>query len=360
LPWGNSDHTSFNEKGYPGIWWFEDINCDCPYIHHTSGSSGCGNNCTGSISCLGDKIGPSVNNPQQVTVFTQAMVASIALLAEFVGEMPPPLYPPTHCVAEYVEDMNIIVTWETPAGNTPDEYYVYKDETKISETAELFYSDTVEDFDEHCYTVTAVYAGVESEHSNISCASVPPRPPLSPPTNCVANWVPEEANINNNIIVTWDAPEENTPDEYFVYRDDEEITKTTDTQFMDALEKAGEYCYKIVAGYPAGQSDFSNESCEAIPHIDGLIVHNSNFLIYPNPTTNELRVTSYGLPIEDIEIFDVYGRKLSSHYLITSSPHHLITSSPHHLINLSHLHAGIYFIKITTQGGEVINKVVKL
>jgi hypothetical protein len=147
LPWGDSDHTSFNNKGYKGIWWFEDINCDSPFIHHTAGSSGCGNNCTGSISCLGDLIGPSVNNSEQVTVFTQAMVACIATLAEFDGEAPPPLAPPTNCTAEYVENMSIEVTWVAPTTNTPDEYYVYRDEEKIFATAALTYTDEVEDFE---------------------------------------------------------------------------------------------------------------------------------------------------------------------------------------------------------------------
>jgi len=73
------------------------------------------------------------------------------------------------------------------------------------------------------------------------------------------------------------------------------------------------------------------------------------------------------LRIENVEVFDVYGRKVSSHHLITSSSHHLITSSSNHLItsssnhliNISHLPAGTYFVKIMTEQGEVVRKVVK-
>jgi hypothetical protein len=74
--------------------------------------------------------------------------------------------------------------------------------------------------------------------------------------------------------------------------------------------------------------------------------------IYPNPTKDEFSVISYQLSVISIEIFDVYGRKLS--------PNHLITSSPNHLINISHLQAGVYFLKINTDKGEVIKKVVKI
>jgi hypothetical protein len=435
LPWGDSDHTSFNNKGYKGIWWFEDIDCDSPYIHHTPGGYGCGNGCTGTIPCTGDIIGPSVNSPEQVTIFTQAMVASIATLAEFVGEPPLPFATPTNCVAQASEDMKIeiswneptenipdgyyiykdnekitqttelsytdivedfethcytvtaiyitpaceiesepcnedcdavpmlfpppincnaqalenmeiAITWEPPTTNTPDEYYVYRNEDKIFETTELSYTDIVEDYAEYCYTVKAVYAQELSIPSNEACASVPS--PYKPPTNCAAVWVEEEANINNNIQVTWDAPAEATPDEYYVYRDDEKITQTTDTHFLDALETTGEYCYKIAAIYAENQSDFSNQACATIPIIDAIKEFSSKYLIYPNPTTGELTINNEQLIINNVEIFDIYGRVVSSHQLIASSAHHQI--------NISHLNAGIYFIKINN---EIAGKFVK-
>jgi len=83
--------------------------------------------------------------------------------------------------------------------------------------------------------------------------------------------------------------------------------------------------------------------------------------IYPNPTTGELRISPAGgglrgwnngeLRMENVEIFDVYGRKLSSN--------HLITSSSDHLINISQLPAGVYFIKITTETGITTRKIIK-
>ena len=75
---------------------------------------------------------------------------------------------------------------------------------------------------------------------------------------------------------------------------------------------------------------------------------NASLRVYPNPTNGKLQVTSYELQDTGIEIFDVYGKKISSH-------HHIITSS-HHTIDISHLPAGIYFLKIA---GETV-KVVKI
>ena len=80
--------------------------------------------------------------------------------------------------------------------------------------------------------------------------------------------------------------------------------------------------------------------------------------LFPNPTCGELRIdasagsaTNGEWRMENVEIFDVYGRKISSH--------HLITSSSNHLINISHLPAGVYFLKIQTNNGVVVRNVVK-
>jgi len=75
------------------------------------------------------------------------------------------------------------------------------------------------------------------------------------------------------------------------------------------------------------------------------------FNIYPNPANNELRITNYELRDGVIEIYDVYGRKISSH--------HLIASSSHHTINISSLSSGIYFIKLINEQGSSIQRFTK-
>ena len=72
--------------------------------------------------------------------------------------------------------------------------------------------------------------------------------------------------------------------------------------------------------------------------------------VYPNPTTGELTITNYELRIDNIEIFDIYGRKILSHTSLLSSET---------TVNISHLTTGIYFIKITTEQGVITKKVIK-
>ncbi len=67
LSGGDSDHTSFNNHGFMGIFPFEDSQSYSPYIHTSN-----------------DVIGPSVNNFTQVGIFTKAMVAATISLANMI------------------------------------------------------------------------------------------------------------------------------------------------------------------------------------------------------------------------------------------------------------------------------------
>jgi hypothetical protein len=73
--------------------------------------------------------------------------------------------------------------------------------------------------------------------------------------------------------------------------------------------------------------------------------------VYPNPTTGEIMVCGERYTVSGIEVFDVYGRKLLSH-----TAHR----TPQTTLDISHLHAGIYFVKVTTEQGIITKKVVKL
>ena len=57
-----------------------------------------------------------------------------------------------------------------------------------------------------------------------------------------------------------------------------------------------------------------------------------------------------GSLIENVEVFDIYGRALLSIISLMSSET---------TVDISHLPAGVYFIKICTEAGEVVRKVLK-
>jgi len=74
-------------------------------------------------------------------------------------------------------------------------------------------------------------------------------------------------------------------------------------------------------------------------------------VVYPNPTSGELRIKNYELREGEIEIFDVYGRNVLTSFVS------LMSSET--TINIAHLPASIYFVKITTETGIQTKKIIK-
>ena len=77
-----------------------------------------------------------------------------------------------------------------------------------------------------------------------------------------------------------------------------------------------------------------------------------NITIYPNPTTGELIIDNGELTINSVEVFDVFGRKLKGKGGKEQGGGKI-------QLDISDLSAGIYFVKIRTETGEVVKKVVK-
>ena len=89
----------------------------------------------------------------------------------------------------------------------------------------------------------------------------------------------------------------------------------------------------------------------------------NGIVVYPNPTNEEFKVSGFGFNVTGIEIFDVMGKKVqSSKFNVQGSK--TLNFKPETLnfetvINISHLPSGIYFIRIQTENGVVVRKVVK-
>jgi hypothetical protein len=73
--------------------------------------------------------------------------------------------------------------------------------------------------------------------------------------------------------------------------------------------------------------------------------------LYPNPTTGELRIESGDLIINRIEVLDIRGNIISLH------PFNILSAN--HKIDISYLNSSIYFVKVITEQGEIVKKVVK-
>jgi len=174
------------------------------------------------------------------------------------------------------------------------------------------------------------------------------------------------AGQNNSWNLIWTAYEGTAYSTYNIYRTSGDTPgefaligtmPSGNTSFSDFSAPEG-YVYYMVEimlneTCNVGKSGSSIKSNIATNAPVGIVetLRATSLQVYPNPTTGKLSIVSDQFSVERIEIFDVYGRK------------HEGTNARKHerelLIDISHLSAGVYFVKIFTEAGEVVRKVVK-
>ncbi|MBK5286432.1 MAG: T9SS type A sorting domain-containing protein, partial [Bacteroidia bacterium] len=93
------------------------------------------------------------------------------------------------------------------------------------------------------------------------------------------------------------------------------------------------------------------DACTGVETIGGETFVN----IYPNPVTNELRIKNAELRIESVEIYDVVGGLVKN---LTPFPSPL-GEGRSVSVDVSELMPGIYFLKLKTEKGIVIKKLMK-
>ena len=75
----------------------------------------------------------------------------------------------------------------------------------------------------------------------------------------------------------------------------------------------------------------------------------SSIRFYPNPVADKLYVV-VEVEIDEIGVYDIYGRRQ-----VTETPSHQGDLS----VDVSELNSGIYFVKVKTENGNVVKRIVK-
>ena len=151
---GDSDHTSFNNHGYMGIYPFEDYEHYSPYIHTPN-----------------DLIGTSVTSFEMSQQYCQMNIACLAEIANPMGETPQVYCNP---VVDFVinepvfkEQSFLTLEWRSPQeGSTGDlqHFDVYRDNAAITtlqyepDEDHYYYNDTITVGVEAEYYIMAVYS----------------------------------------------------------------------------------------------------------------------------------------------------------------------------------------------------------
>ena len=153
---GDSDHTSFNNHGYMGIYPFEDYENYSPYIHTPN-----------------DLIGTSVNSFEMGQQYCQMNIACLAEIANPVGDTPQVFCNPvTNFYLDYYDYKSLtylVLYWESPEEGSTGElnhFDVYRDGVVVAtiENGDYYYQqqygyvDTISGELQVEYYIVAVYS----------------------------------------------------------------------------------------------------------------------------------------------------------------------------------------------------------
>jgi hypothetical protein len=170
-----------------------------------------------------------------------------------------------------------------------------------------------------------------------------------------------KAEGKNNVSLQWNIPEtENPPKAYQIYRNDALLKELPQTEYVDKELPDGNYTYFIRAIYADDCETLSYNVVTVTIENTG-IVETDNYpslRVYPNPTDGQLRIANYELQIKNIEIFDLLGHVVAP----LNPPEGGRLPSFGGVgggFDISHLPAGMYFVRITTDNGIITKKIIK-
>jgi photosystem II stability/assembly factor-like uncharacterized protein len=245
-------------------------------------------------------------------------------------------------------------------------YKVYRNSVFLADVVlgtTVYTDNAVSNGTPYTYYVTAVYTAPNGESAPSNSVTVTPQlPPLNPPTNLTAQ------QTANNVVLNWVNP---TPAEgtsllwINIYRNNLYITNVASnlTTWTDNAPGAGQYSYKVSAGYLEGESGYSNDANVTVANNDPLAVANTALLgAYPNPFSTKTSIQYQVKGNEDllIQIYNIKGQLVKT--LARESK-----ASGNHIIAWNGtddsdriLPSGIYFYKMKSGNYTSTRKVIIL
>ena len=168
----------------------------------------------------------------------------------------------------------------------------------------------------------------------------------------------EVTEVDNNLQITWEAPEANTPTGYNVYVNNELVADNIKELSHSIVKESDLYIVEVVALYDNKKSvcvvktSFSMEE-EGNENDTTNVISNyeNNFKIYPNPVNDRLYIETQTMTQTlTIEIYDIYGRRQ-----VSEAPSHQGNLA----IDVANLKSGIYFVKVRTEEGDIVKRIIR-
>jgi hypothetical protein len=153
----------------------------------------------------------------------------------------------------------------------------------------------------------------------------------------------------SSVTLSWEEVENALS--YNVYKGDELLANVTTTSYtVENLDADTEYTF-VVSSLRNGREMKSEainvktlpESTESIAEFE------ASFNVYPNPVNDKLYIETE-VEVEKVVVYDAYGR-----HQVTETP----SRQDNLVIDLTNLNSGVYFVKVITDEGEVVKRIVK-
>lgn len=265
---------------------------------------------------------------------------------------------PENVVAHSSIDGPILLTWDAASGQLYG-YNIYRDGLlcRLVQSGTEFLDEN-NTLGGHCYQMTLVCEGGESEFSGLTCAT---EGPFYPPQN-----LEFEMASNAKVKLKWEAPE-NTENlsGFFVYRraQGEEYKRIkilnastfsyTDTKTLDE----GDYYYQVCSYYRVPDCNSAPANVKNQPNVFELLVHIAptaidedfaDLTIAPNPTDGMVLVK--GENLKQVEVYNIVGQSV----MTKNAEGNAVT------IDMSGLSLGLYFVHVMDQNGSCrVSKLLK-
>ncbi|MCD4732184.1 MAG: T9SS type A sorting domain-containing protein [Bacteroidales bacterium] len=242
---------------------------------------------------------------------------------------------------------DVVLNWEMcPLGAPdPDSYNVYRDDEIIANVTEKFCTDSLLFPNSiYEYKITALYGGDETFPSSVEEVTIPLPENLEPVNLQGIADIPQEFDVT----LWWDEPDAClNPDGYNIYRFGSQINQelVTELTYVDQAITLSYIEYYVTAVYYFGESEPSETAYVIMPGLNDKLI--SLAFIFPNPAKDKLFIKSPEV-IYSIELLNNMGLIILNNKVNSKS----------YQLNVSHLSAGIYFVKLETDEGLVIRKIL--
>ena len=312
------------------------------------------NNSVGNMSI-------TIKDSESNTVFTyqgnsNGMEEGVFLAANNGCGVMPPVDTPFGLRAE-MEGSNVVLTWDDGSAGAEYGHNIYRDDQLYGFSTDMHFVD--ENITEgHCYTVTVLGMGGESEHSNETCASA---------GDCLgaSNFYFEYVGNNYKIKLLWDKPEPaDGLSGYYLFRKQGEdgtyerikLLGASATSYTDnTANQEGDYYYRLYAYYGATDCTSAPASVKYNPNLFYLKVYysptdvtemeTSSAYLFPNPADQSINVEAEGMT--HVTVYNMLGQLA----------YEADVDGNRMKINVSEWNEGIYLMKIRTGLGQVMRRV---